>query len=156
MAVYKIEQTQFIPITLDEAWHFFSSPKNLDTITPPDMTFKITSGNEDEPLHAGQIITYKVSPFAGIKMFWLTEITHVVDRQYFVDEQRFGPYTMWHHRHFFEVVEGGVKMRDVVYYKLPLGFLGDIAHAVFVKKKLQNIFGYRYTKLEELFGKWNR
>jgi ligand-binding SRPBCC domain-containing protein len=89
-------------------------------------------------------------------MFWLTEITHVVDRQYFVDEQRFGPYTMWHHRHFFEAVEGGVKMRDVVYYKLPLGFLGDIAHAIFVKKKLQNIFGYRYTKLEQLFGKWNR
>lgn len=155
MSVYKIERVQTLPISLEKAWHFFSSPENLNTITPDDMHFEITSGNAKEPMHVGQIITYNVSPLLGIKMFWMTEITHVQDKAFFVDEQRFGPYAFWHHRHYFREVEGGVEMRDIVYYKLPLGILGTLAHAVFVRKKLKHIFNYRFTKLESLFGKIN-
>jgi ligand-binding SRPBCC domain-containing protein len=152
MAYYSIKTEQKLPISLDEAWTFFSSPKNLSKITPKEMGFIITNNPEDE-MFAGQIITYKVSPIAGIKLPWMTEITHVADKHYFIDEQRFGPYALWHHQHRFKEIDGGVLMYDEVNYKLPFGFLGDIAHVLFVKKKLQTIFDYRYKALEERFGK---
>jgi ligand-binding SRPBCC domain-containing protein len=153
MAVYSIKTTQRIPVSLAEAWDFFSRPDNLKAITPASMDFRITSEHHGEKMYAGQIITYKVKPMAGIPVFWMTEITHVADQQYFVDEQRFGPYSMWHHQHHFKTIEGGVEMTDIVHYKLPLGFLGGIAHALFVRKKLKGIFDYRFQKVEELFGK---
>ena len=103
-------------------------------------------------MYTGQIIEYTVKPVLGIPLYWMTEITHVVDKQFFVDEQRFGPYTMWHHQHHFKAVDGGVEMTDIVHYKLPFWFLGDIANTLFVKKQLQGIFDFRWKKVEDLFG----
>ena len=103
-------------------------------------------------MYAGQVIEYQVSPVLGIPLYWMTEITHVEDRKYFVDEQRYGPYSMWHHQHHFKMIEGGVEMTDIVHYKLPLWFLGDMANSLFVKKQLQQIFDHRFKKVEELFG----
>lgn len=95
------------------------------------------------------IITYKVSPLLGIKLNWVTEITHVKDKQYFVDEQRIGPYAMWHHEHKIEPIEGGVLMTDIITYQPPMGFLGVIANSLFIKKQLQDIFDYRIMALEK-------
>jgi ligand-binding SRPBCC domain-containing protein len=153
--LYTIEATQKVPGDIATIWDFISSPRNLKTITPPYMGFEITSKIDSEKMYAGQIISYKVSPVAGIQLNWVTEITHVVQNQYFVDEQRFGPYQLWHHKHFIKAIEGGVEMYDLVHYKLPFWFLGDIAHAVFVKQQLNEIFDYRYKKMEEIFGKYS-
>ncbi|MFN4233572.1 MAG: SRPBCC family protein [Bacteroidia bacterium] len=152
MKIYTLKTKQIIPVSLDEAWDFFSSPKNLKTITPPYMGFDITSETE-EKMYAGQIITYTVRPLFNIPMTWVTEITHVKDKEFFVDEQRFGPYALWHHKHFFKEIEKGVEMTDRVDYALPLGILGQIAHPIIVKNKLKEIFDFRYKKVEELFGK---
>lgn len=154
MGFHQLNTIQRLPISLDAAWDFFSSPANLKKITPDYMGFDITSGFETgDTMYTGKIITYKVKPVAGIPLNWMTEITHIKDKKYFIDEQRFGPYSLWHHQHWFEAIDGGVEMKDKVNYKLPLGLLGDIANTVFVKKQLEGVFDYRYKKLEELFGK---
>ncbi|HAO46381.1 MAG TPA: SRPBCC family protein [Ferruginibacter sp.] len=150
--VYSLQTVQTIPIGIDEAWSFFSNPANLQKITPGGMNFRIISRHHGEKMYAGQIIEYKVSPVAGIPLYWMTEITHVEDKKYFVDEQRYGPYSMWHHQHHFKVIDGGVEMTDIVHYKLPLWFLGDVANGLFVRTKLGKIFEYRRKKVEELFG----
>ena len=103
-------------------------------------------------MYAGQLIEYRVSPVLGIPMYWMTEITHVVEGKYFIDEQRFGPYALWHHQHHFREVEGGVEMTDIVHYKIHLGLLGWIADRLFVRQKLEQIFDYRYRKVAELFS----
>jgi ligand-binding SRPBCC domain-containing protein len=154
MAAHTIKTVQKIPVSLDEAWSFFSNPANLQVITPEGMGFTIISKHHGEVMYAGQLIEYKVRPLAGIPLYWMTEITQVKDRAYFIDEQRFGPYSLWHHQHHFKEIPGGVEMTDIVHYKNPLGVLGRIANALFVKNKLKTIFDYRYTKVEELFGKW--
>lgn len=151
-SVYTLSTLQKMPITLEKAWDFFSRPDNLKDITPSHMGFVIKSKHHGEKMYAGQIIEYTVKPLFGIPLYWMTEITHVADHQYFVDEQRFGPYTLWHHQHHFKAIPGGVEMRDIVHYKLPLWWLGDIANALFVKKQLQGIFDYRTKKVTELFG----
>lgn len=153
MKIYTLKTKQNLPISLDEAWEFLSNPKNLKTITPPYMGF-ITLSGDDRPMFAGQIIQYIVTPIAGIPTKWVTEITHVVDKHYFVDEQRFGPYALWHHKHFLKEIPGGVEMEDIVDYKLPLGFLGQLVHPFLVKPKLNEIFEYRHKKLIEIFGKF--
>ncbi len=152
MSTYHIHTKQLVPITLKEAWDFFSSPKNLKEITPDYMGFHIRS-EYDGKMYPGQIIEYTVKPVLGIPMYWMTEITQVKEQHFFIDEQRVGPYNMWHHQHFFREVEGGVEVEDMVHYRLPLGPLGNIAHALFVKKQLQGIFDYRKKVLEERFGK---
>ena len=149
--VYSFKTVQQLPMSMDAAWDFFSNPENLATITPDNMGFKTISAFHGDTMYAGQVIGYKVSPLFAIPLYWMTEITHVADKKYFVDEQRYGPYSMWHHQHHFKVIEGGVEMTDIVHYKLPLWFLGDIANALFVKKQLQQIFDYRFKKVEELF-----
>lgn len=136
---------------MEEAWEFLSEPRNLKTITPDYMGFNILSG-ADRPMYPGQIIQYIVTPVLGIKTKWVTEITHVKEGSYFVDEQRFGPYSLWHHKHFIKEVEGGVEMEDIIDYKVPLGFLGRLFHPILVKPKLEEIFNYRTQKLNELFG----
>lgn len=151
MKVYTLYRRQHLPISKKEAWSFLSDPKNLKTITPDYMGFDILSG-ADRPMFAGQIIQYIVTPILGIKTKWITEITHVVDGEYFVDEQRFGPYALWHHKHFIKEIDGGVEMEDIIDYKLPLGILGQLIHPFVVKPKLEEIFNYRTKKLEELFG----
>ncbi len=151
MSFYSIKTELNLPISIQEAWDFFSSPKNLSKITPKHMGFIITN-QPSETMFEGQIITYKVSPLLGIKINWMTEITTVKDNEYFIDEQRFGPYSLWHHRHHFYEIDGGIKMIDEVNYKLPFGFLGSIAHRLFVRKKLKSIFEYREKVLIEMFG----
>lgn len=151
MKIYTLETKQLLPITVDEAWDFLSDPKNLKEITPDYMGFHIISGDKKK-MYAGQIIQYVVTPVAGIKTKWVTEITHVKDKEYFVDEQRFGPYALWHHKHFIRSVPGGVEMEDIVDYKLPFGYLGRLVHPYLVGPKLKEIFGYRRKKLIELFG----
>lgn len=153
MQVKKKEWQQFIPRSLDEIWHFFSRPENLNDVTPGDMSFQILSDIRNLPMYEGMIICYKISPFTGIKMNWVTEITHISERKFFVDEQRFGPYAMWHHEHHFEERDGGVLMRDVLHYKVPYGIVGTIADALFVDKKVEQIFAFRKKTIEELFGK---
>lgn len=151
MKIYTFHAKQKLPITKKVAWEFLSNPKNLKVITPSYMGFNILSG-ADRPMYAGQIIQYIVTPIMGIKTKWVTEITHVKDNEYFVDEQRFGPYALWHHKHFIKEIEGGVEMEDIIDYKVPLGFLGQLVHPILVKPKLNEIFEHRKTKLTELFG----
>lgn len=151
MKIYRLHAKQKLAISLDEAWDFLSNPKNLKVITPDYMGFNIKSG-ADRPMFAGQIIEYIVTPILGIKTKWVTEITHSVDKSYFVDEQRYGPYSLWHHKHFVKEIDGGVEMEDLLHYKLPLGFIGQLAHSTLVKPKLDEIFEYRKKKLTELFG----
>ncbi len=151
MKVYTLHAKQNLPITMGEAWDFLSDPKNLKVITPDYMGFNIQYG-ADRPMFAGQIIEYIVTPILGIKTKWVTEITHVVDKKYFVDEQRFGPYSLWHHKHFIKEIDGGVEMEDLLHYKLPFGVLGQLVHPFLVKPKLDEIFEYRKNKLVELFG----
>lgn len=151
MKIYTKSSKQNLPISLDEAWNFLSNPKNLKEITPAYMGFNILSG-ADKEMFAGQIIQYIVTPIMGIKAKWVTEITHVSDKKYFVDEQRFGPYAFWHHKHFVREIEGGVEMEDIIDYKVPMGILGQLVHPILVKPKLEEIFEYRRKKLIELFG----
>lgn len=153
MKIYTKKCTQKLPISLDAAWEFFSDPKNLKTITPDYMGFFILSG-ADRPMFPGQIIQYIVTPVMGIEAKWVTEITHVVDRQYFVDEQRFGPYSFWHHKHFLKEIPGGVEMEDIIDYKVPFGIIGQLVHPIIVQPKLNEIFEYRKNKLVELFGEY--
>ena len=154
MSVYSIKTVQKIPVSLEKAWEFFSTPANLQIITPSNMGFRVISKHHGEKMYAGQIIEYKVKPLLGISIYWMTEITQVEDKKYFVDEQRFGPYALWHHQHHFKEIKGGVEMTDMVHYKNPLWFFGDIANVLFVKNQLNKIFEYRFKKVEELFGKW--
>jgi ligand-binding SRPBCC domain-containing protein len=151
MGLHTLHTKQKLPISLSEAWGFFANPKNLKVITPDYMGFHIQSG-ADRPMFAGQIIEYIVTPLFGIKTKWVTEITHSVYQEYFVDEQRFGPYSLWHHKHFLKEIDGGVEMEDLLHYKLPFGFLGELAHPLLVKPKLDEIFEYRKNKLIDLFG----
>ena len=152
MGVFVLHQEQFIPkISLEKAWEFFSSPANLKVITPAKMGFDIISKLHSEKMYAGQIIRYKVKPVAGIPMEWTTEITQVNKPLFFIDEQRQGPYKMWHHEHHFEEKDGGVLMTDIIHYQPPLGFLGNIANTILIKKQLKGIFDFRKKKIEELF-----
>ena len=151
MKIYTKRSTQNLPISKEEAWEFLSDPKNLKTITPDYMGFNILSG-ADRSMYAGQIIQYIVTPILGIKTKWVTEITHVVENEYFVDEQRFGPYALWHHKHFIKEISGGVEMEDIIDYKVPFWILGQLVHPILVKPKLDEIFNYRREKLIALFG----
>jgi ligand-binding SRPBCC domain-containing protein len=155
MKIYTLHKKQRLPITVQQAWDFLSDPKNLKVITPDYMGFHILSG-ADRPMFAGQIIQYIVTPVLGIKTKWVTEITHVTDKHYFVDEQRFGPYALWHHKHFIKEIDGGVEMEDIIDYKVPFGILGQLIHPVLVKPKLEEIFNYRTKKLEGLFGVYEK
>jgi len=154
MKLYTFKATQKLPVSLENAWDFIADPKNLATITPPEMGFVTLSGDERK-MHPGQIIHYTVTPLLGIKMQWVTEITHVDDKKFFVDEQRYGPYAFWHHKHFLREIPGGVEMEDIVHYKLPLGILGQMAHPFLVKPQLEKIFEFRRKKLIELFGEFH-
>jgi ligand-binding SRPBCC domain-containing protein len=151
MRLHTLKQQQRLPISGEEAWEFFSSPANLDAITPDDLGFRITSP-ELPRMFEGQIITYRVKIAPLLWVPWVTEIKCVDEGRSFVDEQRFGPYRFWHHRHHFEAVDGGVLMTDLVHYGLPFGPLGDLAHALFVRRKLEWIFRFRKRVLAKRFG----
>ena len=150
MKTYQFRSKQFLPITINEAWEFFSNPNNLAKITPPWLNFEVTS-KLDSKMYAGMIITYLVRPLLNIPTTWVTEITHVREPNYFVDEQRFGPYKLWHHQHHFKETDNGIEMTDIVSYALPLDPLSRPINSLLVEKKVKGIFKFREKKLEELF-----
>ncbi len=153
MMVNKLYYSQKLPISLDEAWDFLSSPNNLKLITPKSMNFKIIDWDKKKA-YPGQIIQYTVSPVFGIKIKWVTEITQVKKNNYFIDEQRFGPYSFWHHKHFIKEIDNGILMDDIIHYKIPFGFIGIILNKVYIKNKLSKIFKYRESKLNKIFGNY--
>lgn len=153
MKLYAFHSKQNLPISLQEAWDFISEPKNLAVITPPEMGFKTLSGDEKK-MFSGQIIHYTITPIFGIKMQWVTEIKHAEDKKFFVDEQRFGPYAFWHHKHFLKEIPGGVEMEDLVHYVVPMGILGQLVHPFLVRPKLEKIFEFRRKVLLERFGEF--
>lgn len=151
--LHTIHKSQIIKSNMDEVWAFMSSPKNLAIITPDYMGFKILSDPKTiEFMYPGQIIEYNISPVLGLKLNWVTEITQVKANSYFIDEQRFGPYTFWHHQHFFKETSAGIEMTDLIHYKLPWGFLGKIANSFFIQKQLESIFNYRKQKINEIYN----
>lgn len=155
MKIYTLTRKQFLPISLETAWKFFSTPDNLEKITPSHMKFKILYKSGGDDMYAGQIIRYKVNVLPFLPMNWVTEITHVQAPNYFVDEQRFGPYALWHHQHWFKEVQGGVEMTDVVNYAIPLGLLGQLVNALFVGREVNRIFDHRFTILNDYFKSVN-
>jgi ligand-binding SRPBCC domain-containing protein len=154
MPFYQIIQSQKIPSSIENVWSFISSPNNLKEITPSYLGFEVTSKTDNSVMYPGMIITYKVKPLLGITVKWMTEITQVKNLEYFVDEQRVGPYKLWHHQHKLIAIEGGVLMTDIVTYQPPLGFLGGIANSIIIKSKLKEIFDYRTLAVERRFGKF--
>jgi len=151
--IYRITRTQLLHANIDEVWEFASSPSNLKKITPDYMNFNIISPDLPKKIYPGMIINYIVSPILKINITWVAEITHIVEKKFFVDEQRIGPYKMWHHEHFFEIQENGVLMKDIITYQLPFGFIGDLMHALFIKRQLNNIFDYRFKLMNQIFNK---
>ena len=150
MKIFRLEKSINLPITIEECWEFFSSPKNLKIITPNYMGFDIID-LEDTKMYSGQIIKYNVTPLLDINMRWVTEISHVKENSFFVDEQRFGPYSLWHHKHFIKEIENGIEMEDVIHYKIPGGIFGEFLNTLFIKNQLKEIFNYRKEKLIEIF-----
>ena len=152
MHLYHLRTQQHLPLSLQAAWDFFSSPANLAEITPAWLNFRVTSALP-EKMYAGMIVAYQVRPWGGLALNWVTEISHVNAPHFFVDEQRFGPYRFWHHQHHFREIAGGVEMTDMVHYALPFGPLGRLAHFFSVQARLQNIFAFRRDCLEKKFGR---
>jgi len=152
MNVKRKEWTQVIPVPLDEVWDFFSHPDNLNEMTPGEVSFEMLTDMKGVEMYEGLIIMHRISPFLGIKMNWVTEITHIEPKRYFVDEQRFGPYAMWHHEHHFEAVEGGTRMRDLLHYKVPYGPIGTLADTLFVGRMIDDIFAFRQKATTSLFA----
>ena len=149
--MYQIKEQILIKASMEEVWNFFATPKNLQKITPEELGFVIKTQLPEE-MYPGMIVAYTVKPLFGIPLEWITEITQVIKHKYFVDEQRKGPYKMWHHEHHFEEVEGGVLTTDIVSYELPLAPLGNLVHPIIVKPKLNDIFNYRTRVVQEYFG----
>ena len=149
--MYQLKRTQFAKTDLETCWKFFSAPANLQKITPSYMGFEVLTDVPDK-MYEGLMISYTVRPLLGIPVNWVTEITHVKEGVFFVDEQRKGPYTIWHHEHHFKEVEGGVEMTDIVSYVVPFGVLGKLVHPFLVRKKLEEIFEYRFKVVDEIFG----
>ena len=156
MAFFQFEREQKINATKAEVWEFISSPNNLKEITPTYMGFDITSNNSNEKMYEGMLISYEVKPLLNIKTGWVTEITHIKEGHFFIDEQRMGPYKMWHHQHFIEEIESGVLMKDIVSYIPPFGFVGAIANQLIIKRKLEQIFAFRKQALEKKYGVYNK
>lgn len=150
--MYYLNYTQKLPLSLKESWDFFSCPINLKILTPEHLGFEITNEQKNGNMYGGQIIAYTICPLWNFPLQWVTEITHVKEPDYFIDEQRFGPYKFWHHEHRFRSIPDGVEMIDTIYYALPFGFLGRAFHSLKIKQDLEDIFSYRYIKLEQLFG----
>jgi len=151
MKIYALERKVILGGDLEEVWDFFSTPLNLNEITPADMSFEILSDLEGKKMYPGMVIHYKVRPFLNIPLHWTTEITHCKEGEFFVDEQRFGPYAFWHHQHHFKQLDHGVEMTDIVNYAIGFGPIGRIANAIYVEKRLNEIFDFRNEVVKTLF-----
>lgn len=148
-----LKSIQKIPADMETTWGFFSNPRNLLKLTPLSLNLDPVNEIHGEKAYAGQVMIYQVKPLLGIPVEWMTEIKNVIPHQMFIDEQRKGPYKLWHHQHHFKAIEGGVEMTDLVHYRVPFGFIGDLAHPL-VKRKLTEIFTFRFQKINEIFGPW--
>lgn len=148
--IYTLHRQQVIPAPSERVWDYFATPRNLNEMTPPDMAFEFIQGG-DEPMYPGQVIAYKVAILPGVRVRWLTQITHVEPGRRFIDEQRLGPYRLWIHEHRFEPLPNGVNMTDHLTYALPFGPLGDLTHALYIRRRLEQIFDYRREKVNALF-----
>ncbi len=152
MAFFQFKREHSVKSSIDDVWKFIATPENLKKITPPSMGFDITSDGLPEQMYAGMIISYRVKPLPGYTTTWVTEITHIEPKKYFVDEQRIGPYNMWHHEHILQEVPEGVKMIDIVSYAPPFGLLGKLANGILIKKQLNKIFDYRVKAIDSIFN----
>ncbi len=152
MSVHRLDAVQIVPASLVEAWAFFANPRNLEVITPPSLGFRITAADRPAKVYEGMILTYTLTPLLNVPMRWVAEITHLREHEFFVDEQRAGPYAFWHHQHHFREVEGGVELRDIVHYAAPFGPLGDLVVRFQVKPRLAEIFRFRKRVIERRFG----
>jgi len=155
MSYYQLRRSQKVNSSLNKLWDFISSPRNLDDITPDNMGFEITSADLPEKMYAGMIITYKVSPLFGIRVNWMTEITQVVEGAYFVDEQKMGPYKLWHHQHILREIPGGVLMDDIVTYQPPFGLAGKVLNSLLIRRRLEEIFDFRWRAIELRYGPYS-
>ena len=151
MKIYEKRWQTVVPGEMDEVWEFFSNPANLQKITPKEMNFEILTDLKDVSMYPGMLIRYKVSPIAKIRMNWVTEITSVKPFEYFIDEQRFGPYALWHHEHRFEKTTEGILMSDILHYGVPLGFIGQIVNEIMISRRIDHIFEYRQDIIKEIF-----
>ena len=152
MSFYQFKKKQVLQSTMDEIWEFISTPKNLKEITPKEKNFEILNTDLPKKMYPGMIVFYKVNPLKWFRTTWVTEITNIREKNYFIDEQRVGPYSMWHHQHIIEPTDEGVQMTDIVSYRLPLGILGRIAHRLFIRAKIESIFNYRQDILNAKFN----
>ena len=153
MHIFKIETTTLIKAPIEDVWEFFSSPKNLNELTPPDLSFEILTNLDQVKMYPGLIINYKIRPLLNIPLRWTTEITHCETPYFFVDEQRFGPYAFWHHQHRFEQTPEGILMTDIVHYALPMGIIGRLMNSMYVQQRVQSIFDYRNQRISQIFGR---
>jgi ligand-binding SRPBCC domain-containing protein len=156
LKISTIKRIQRIPASREKVWDFFSKPDNLHLITPKDMRFETISVHDGKKIFSGQLIEYKLAPLFGIPMYWMTEILQVCEPEFFIDIQRKGPYSLWKHQHFFKEIEGGTEMMDLVQYKAPYWIIGGIANQLYLKRKLNAVFNFRFQMVEEIFGKWRR
>ncbi|RME92078.1 MAG: hypothetical protein D6772_17365 [Bacteroidetes bacterium] len=147
------EWTLLVPRPLPEVWDFFSRPQNLEKMTPKEVSFHILSPDADQEMYPGMIIQYTIAPLLGIPMHWVTEITQVKPQEFFIDDQRVGPYGLWHHQHHFRAVDGGTEMKDILHYQVPFGPLGSLANALFVERMVDQIFHYREEAAAQVFGR---
>jgi ligand-binding SRPBCC domain-containing protein len=152
--VHRLKAVQKIPVDLKTAWKYFSDPRNLLSITPSSLNLKMTSEVFNDEVYAGQVMTYKLKPLFGISFEWMTEITHVERMKMFIDEQHKGPYKQWHHQHHFKAIQAGVEMTDLIDYRLPFGMIGNMMHGILVRPRLEEIFAYRFEKVNEYLGTW--
>lgn len=152
MQTKRKEWQMLIPRSLEEVWTFFSRPENLNSITPQEMTFEILSPLAGQQMYPGMIVQYRIAPFLGIKLDWVTEITHIRDRAFFIDDQRVGPYALWHHQHHFEAHSGGTLMRDILHYQVPFGPIGTLVNWLFVERQIDEIFRFRERAVRQRFG----
>ena len=153
MASHSLTYKQSIPVSIGEAWDFFSSPANLARITPPEMMFRITSGASGQQIYEGMLISYTIYPFMMIPVQWETKITRVDKPFLFEDHQKSGPYESWHHQHQFCEIQGGVEMTDRIDYIMPMDFFGDLVNALIVSRRLEEVFTFRRKKIEEILGR---
>jgi ligand-binding SRPBCC domain-containing protein len=153
MKIYSFKQTQQIQASLESVWNFFSTPDNLNHITPASMNFKTLLMTGGKAMYSGQLISYKLSPFPFLRVRWTTEIKNVVPLKSFVDDQLFGPFALWHHQHFFKENNGGCEMIDEVSYALPFGLLGRAVNYFLIENQVKKIFKHREEAVSKIFQK---
>ncbi len=156
MSIYRLRKEQFIPKDIETVWMFFATPENLNKIMPGDTKFEFLTQMHGEHVYRGMKIEYKIRPFLNIPFLWVTEIKEVMNRYRFTDIQLKGPFALWEHTHTFTTVDGGVRMTDDLRYALPLGPLGNLVNALFMRRRLHNLFDDREKAVKQYFTELNK